>query len=184
MLHINGILYLTVSPHSFSVPVSRISFCVTFQPTWFTSLIFWYHILRLVSSIMNQFFILSIRGWHKYSTTVLLLLVWKHLRSLNFLDYFIHWLVCIGLHVMDKIFRDADKAKGPVYELPGHRHNARVIPHVFIIYYLLSLFIIWESPVFWSGMMCCCLKTSQGDLCFQVLVCDEEADAVIQYKWL
>lgn len=68
---------------------------------------------------MSQFFILSIQGWHKYSTTVLLLLVWKHLRSLHFLDYFIHWLVCIGLHVMNKIFRDADKAKGPVYELLG-----------------------------------------------------------------
>lgn len=92
---------------------------------------------------MNQFFILSIRGWHKYSTTVLLLLVWKHLRSLHFLDYFIHWLVCIGLHVMDKIFRDADKAKGPVYELPGPQAQCKGystrfynLLFVVIIYYL------------------------------------------------
>lgn len=46
----------------------------------------------------------------------------------SFLDYFIHWLVCRGLHVMNKIFRDADKAKRPVYQV--HRCNAGVIPHV------------------------------------------------------
>lgn len=57
--------------------------------------------------------------------TFLLHLVWKHLGSRSFLDYFIHCLVCRGLHVMNKIFRDADKAKGPVYKLPGPQMQCR-----------------------------------------------------------
>lgn len=174
VLHINGILYLRVSPHPFSVPVSRISFCVTSQPTWFTSLIFWCHILRPVSSIMNQFFILSVQDWHKCSTTFLLHLVRKLFGSLSFLDYFMRWLVCRGLHVMNEIFRDTDKTKGPVYELPGPQMQCRGY----------STHSIWENLVFWPGMVCCSLRTHQGNLCVQVLLCDEEADAVIQYEWL
>lgn len=181
MLHINGILFLRVSPHSFSVPVSRISFCVTFQPTHFTSLIFWYHILSPVSSIMNQFFILSIQDWHKYSKTFLLHLVWKHLGSLTFSDYFIHWLVCRGLHVMNKIFRDADKARGPVYELQVHKSNTGVIPHI-----------AFEKILFSDQEWCVALWEQAKETCVSRFFCvtkklmrwSKTSDYSVQEHWM
>lgn len=103
---------------------------------------------------MSKFFILGIRGWHKYSTTVLLHLVWKHLGSLSFPDDLIHWLVCMGLHVMNKIFRDADKAKGPVYELPSPQTQCKGYSTCFynslfvvIIYYLRKSCFLIRSDV-------------------------------------
>lgn len=57
-----------------------------------------------------------------------------------------------------------------------HRCNTGVIPHL-----------AFEKMPF-SGqercvaVMCCCLETSQGNLSVQVLLCDEAADEMIQYK--
>lgn len=180
MLHINGILFLRVSPHSFSVPVSRISFCVTFQPTHFTSLIFWYHILSPVSSIMNQFFILSVQDWHKYSKTFLLHLVWKHLGSLTFSDYFIHWFA-EAFMLWIKYSEMQIRQGGQFMNYQVHKSNTGVIPHI-----------AFEKILFSDQEWCVALWEQAKETCVSRFFCvtkklmrwSKTSDYSVQEHWM